>query len=92
MAQWVVESFSGAVCTQNGTALIECLRLLSQSSAGRPPRALRFGREIRTPAMQAGLVKRRLTLREIFVCARRPTGHLSSAELKVVDETSQRAR
>jgi len=33
--------------------------------------ALQFGREIRTPAMQAGLVKgRRLTLREIFVCAR----------------------
>ena len=34
----------------------------------RPHRALRFGRETRTPAMQAGLVKRRLTLREIFVC------------------------
>ena len=34
----------------------------------RPHRALRFGRETRTPAMQAGLLKRRLTLREIFVC------------------------
>ena len=34
----------------------------------RPHRALKFGRETRTPAMQAGLVKRRLTLREIFVC------------------------
>ena len=34
----------------------------------RPHRALRFGRETRTPAMQAGLVKRRLMLREIFVC------------------------
>ena len=34
----------------------------------RPHRALRFGRQTRTPAMQAGLVKRRLTLREIFVC------------------------
>ena len=33
MAQWVVESFSGAVCTQ-WTALLECLRLLPQSSAG----------------------------------------------------------
>ena len=31
-------------------------------------RALRFGRKIRTPAMQAGLVTRRLTLSEIFVC------------------------
>ena len=32
----------------------------------RPHRALKFGREIRTPAMQAGLTKRRLTFREIF--------------------------
>ena len=32
----------------------------------RPYRALKFGREVRTPAMQAGLTKRRLTLREIF--------------------------
>ncbi len=32
----------------------------------RPHRALRFGREVRTPAMQAGLTRRRLTLREIF--------------------------
>ena len=32
----------------------------------RPHRALKFGREVRTPAMQAGLTKRRLTLREIF--------------------------
>ena len=29
-------------------------------------RALKFGQEIRTPAMQAGLTKRRLTFREIF--------------------------
>ena len=34
----------------------------------RPHRALRFGRETRTPAMQAGLTTRRLTLREVFVC------------------------
>ncbi len=33
----------------------------------RPHRALKFGREVRTPAMQAGLVSRRLSLREIFV-------------------------
>ena len=34
----------------------------------RPHGALKFGQEIRTPAMQAGLAKRRLTLREIFAC------------------------
>ena len=32
----------------------------------RPHRALKFGRAVRTPAMQAGLTRRRLTLREIF--------------------------
>ena len=32
----------------------------------RPHRALRFGRETRTPAMQAGLVTRRLALSDIF--------------------------
>jgi IS1 family transposase len=32
----------------------------------RPHRALKFGREVRTPARQAGLTKRTLTLREIF--------------------------
>ena len=32
----------------------------------RPHRALKFGREVRTPAMQAGLTRRQLTLREIF--------------------------
>jgi IS1 family transposase len=32
----------------------------------RPHRALKFGRELRTPAQQAGLSKRGLTLREIF--------------------------
>jgi IS1 family transposase len=32
----------------------------------RPHRALQFGREVRTPAIQAGLTTRRLTLREIF--------------------------
>ena len=37
----------------------------------RPQRALKFGREIRTPAMQAGLATRRLTLRDIFVSLRR---------------------
>jgi hypothetical protein len=32
----------------------------------RPHRALKFGREVRTPAMQAGLTTRRLSFREIF--------------------------
>jgi hypothetical protein len=32
----------------------------------RPHRALKFGQEIRTPAMQAGLIGNRLTLRKIF--------------------------
>ena len=32
----------------------------------RPHRALKFGREIRTPAMQAGLTKRRRTFREMI--------------------------
>jgi IS1 family transposase/transposase-like protein len=32
----------------------------------RPHSALKFGNEIRTPAMQAGLVKKRLSFREIF--------------------------
>ena len=32
----------------------------------RPYRALKFGRLMKTPAMQAGLVSRKLTLRDIF--------------------------
>jgi hypothetical protein len=32
----------------------------------RPHRALKFGRELRTPAMQAGLTNRVLRLREVF--------------------------
>ena len=34
----------------------------------RPHGALTFGREVRTPAMQAGLAARLLTFREVFVC------------------------
>ena len=37
----------------------------------RPHGALKFGRETRTPAMQAGLATRRLTLRDIFVSLER---------------------
>ena len=32
-----------------------------------PHRALKFGREVRTPAMQAGLVSKRLSFRDVFV-------------------------
>jgi IS1 family transposase len=32
----------------------------------RPHRALKFGHQIRTPAMQAGLTKKRLTFRDVF--------------------------
>jgi hypothetical protein len=32
----------------------------------RPHRALKFGQDMRTPAVQAGLTEKRLTLREIF--------------------------
>ena len=34
----------------------------------RPHRALKFGRETRTPGMQAGLATRRVTFHQIFVC------------------------
>ena len=33
----------------------------------RPHRALRFGKETRTPAMQAGLLNRRFSFREVFL-------------------------
>ena len=33
----------------------------------RPHQALKFGNEVRTPAMQAGLVRRRLSFRDIFM-------------------------
>jgi hypothetical protein len=32
----------------------------------RPHRALKFGKTLRTPAMQAGLAKKRLSLRDLF--------------------------
>ena len=34
--------------------------------ASQPHRALKFGKDTLTPAMQAGLVSKRLTFREIF--------------------------
>ena len=44
----------------------------------RPHGALTFGREVRTPAMQAGLATRRLTFREVFVCP--PPSLISSSQ------------
>ncbi len=47
----------------------------------RPHGALKFGRETRTPAMQAGLATRRLTLRDIFVSLRRVVRWLSDVQV-----------
>ena len=55
--------------------LEEHLLLRCYYNFARPHRALKFGRETRTPAIQAGLAKRRLTLREVFVCARTSYQH-----------------
>jgi IS1 family transposase len=47
---------------KNHLALLQCYYNFI-----RPHRALRFGRELRTPAMQAGLATRQLSFREIFM-------------------------
>src|SRR5215469_4040923 len=47
----------------------------------RPHRSLKFGREIRTPAMQAGLTRKRLTLRTIFCSG---IAFLASFEIVIV--------
>ena len=44
----------------------EMVRLAGEYNFVRPHRALKFGGVVRTPAMQAGLTTRRLTLRETF--------------------------
>jgi transposase-like protein/IS1 family transposase len=53
-----------ARCKERLAAHLELLRCYYNFV--RPHRALQFGREVRTPAVQAGLTERRLTLREIF--------------------------
>ena len=55
----------------------------------RPHRALKFGRETRTPAMQAGLATRRLTLRDIFLSLRRLISWLS--DVRVFADRRRRA-
>ena len=47
----------------------------------RPHGALKFVRETRTPAMQAGLATRRLTLRDIFVSLRHVARWLSDVRV-----------
>jgi transposase-like protein/IS1 family transposase len=47
----------------------------------RPHGALKFGRETRTPAMQAGLATRQLTLRDIFVSLQRVVWWLSDGRV-----------
>ena len=44
----------------------------------RPHRSLKFGTEIRTPAMQAGLMTRRLTFRDVFM-----SGTISSSAKQI---------
>ena len=46
---------------ENHLSLIQCYYNFI-----RPHIALKFGKEIRTPAMQAGIVKRKLSFRDIF--------------------------
>ena len=54
---------------RSAETLVEHLELLRcHYNFVRPHGALKFGREVRTPAMQAGLATRRLTFREVFVC------------------------
>ena len=53
-----------ARCKERLAAHLELLRCYYNFV--RPHRALRFGAEVRTPAVQAGLTIRRITLREIF--------------------------
>ena len=48
-----------------GLALVRC-----HYNFIRPHMALRFGRETRTPAMQAGLTTRRWSFRDVFMAAR----------------------
>ena len=59
-------TLSHARSADNLAAHLELLRC--HYNFVRPHGALKFGREVRTPAMQAGLATRRLTFREVFVC------------------------
>ena len=61
------------VCVFGQDGLDEHLELLRcYYNFVRPHGALKFGREIRTPAMQVGLTTRRLTFRDIFLATTIP--------------------
>jgi len=47
--------------------------------------ALKFGREMRTPAIQAGLTTRRLTLREIFPPAVGASLVVGESQVRTID-------
>jgi hypothetical protein len=52
---------------QTGAAITNYLALLRcHYNFLRPHRALKFGHEFKTPAMQAGLTRKRATFRDIF--------------------------
>ena len=57
----------------------------------RPHRALKFGSEIRTPAMQAGLSTKRLTFRDVFAVITTSL-HLAKAALVVIFGTNSTGR
>jgi transposase-like protein len=71
---------------RNRDCLDDHLELLrSYYNFVRPHRALKFGRETRTPAMQAGLVSKRLSFRDIFMA----TAVLPVCSVVVVDITKR---
>ena len=72
-------TLSHARATETLDAHLELLRCYYNFV--RPHRALKFGRETRTPAMRAGLATRRLTLRDIFVSLRRGARWLSDVRM-----------
>ena len=57
------------ICHARGTERLEDHLALLRCHYNfiRPHSALKFGREVRTPAMQAGLISKRLSFREVFV-------------------------
>jgi IS1 family transposase len=73
------QTLSHAVSTERLEEHLELVRCYY--NVVRSQRALKFGRETRTPAMQAGLTTRRLTLRKIFVS---PASCLSSKNIPFV--------
>ncbi len=68
-------------CLEENLELVRC-----HYNFLRPHRGLRFGTELRTPAMQAGLTARALTFREIFLKATpvsRASATIKSLEVQI---------